>query len=152
MEKKQNTLANIDSRVPDDIKWQNLKFMHKDYKPSGFPPRGEDRKNVRKEDRAKVTAELLTKYLWCFDDQHLQQERLRTLSLRKEIIVENTRGNGDITEHDIDAALRKLKTGKATGPDNIPAEFLTTLKHTHRNTKRTIFNQWYKDQGIPSEY
>ena len=58
---------------------------------------------------------------------------------------------GDITEitiADIEMALRNMKNGKATGPDNLPVEVWTSLGRTGVNFLKEALNKITDEEKI----
>ena len=55
----------------------------------------------------------------------------------------------EITSADIEMALRNMKNGKATGPDNLPVEVGKTLGRTEVNVVKEAFNKITDEEKIP---
>ena len=55
----------------------------------------------------------------------------------------------EITSADIEMALRNMKNGKATGPDNLPVEVWKSLGRTGVNFLREAFNKVTDEENIP---
>ena len=60
--------------------------------------------------------------------------------------------NVQITEHEITAALKTLKLGKATGPDNINNRVLKELLEQLANPLSKLFNKSISSGKLPSQW
>ena len=56
-----------------------------------------------------------------------------------------------ITKDEIRAAIRKIKSGKATGPDNISVELLEALEDYGTDKITTLLNEIYDTDQIPPD-
>ena len=57
----------------------------------------------------------------------------------------------DLTEEEFVDAVRRLKRGKATGPDGIPVEFFKNLNEEGLNVILDILNDCWKNEVLPDE-
>lgn len=57
-----------------------------------------------------------------------------------------------ITVEELKTAIKKLKDGKATGPDEIPNEAIKNLTDTNLNNMKTIMNKITEDITIPESW
>ena len=55
----------------------------------------------------------------------------------------------EITSADIEMALRNMKNGKATGPDNLPVEVWKSLGRTGVNFLKEALNKISDEEKIP---
>ena len=60
----------------------------------------------------------------------------------------------DFTQRQVEAAVRKLKRGKAAGPDDIPAEYWKTLADTPGALEwiTDLMNKCWREKSVPSEW
>lgn len=58
----------------------------------------------------------------------------------------------EILENEVKSAIQQLKDGKATGPDNIEAEFLKLLGKEGITLTTQVFNNIYNSGNIPHEW
>lgn len=56
-----------------------------------------------------------------------------------------------LTQEELDAALRRMAKGKATGPDEIPAAVWTALDDDNREALLRVLNKWWKQLRVPNE-
>ena len=57
----------------------------------------------------------------------------------------------NILKEEVKKAIRSMKNGKATGPDNIPAEILKALDEANTDIITSLCNTIYNNGLIPSE-
>ena len=56
-----------------------------------------------------------------------------------------------ILKSEVEAAIKKMKSGKATGPDNIPIEIVTSLEEIGINKTTTLLNSIYSSGNLPED-
>lgn len=68
-------------------------------------------------------------------------------------IVEEDLGiqTGPFTIEEIRKAVRKMKTGKAAGPDGIPMEYLKAMGEDNTREVLSFINRWYEAEEIPQD-
>ena len=75
-----------------------------------------------------------------FDDE---REKLPTIN--KEI------DGPPILKDEVEAAIKRMKSGKATGPDNIPVEIIVALEELGLNMVTNLLNRIYDSGNIPDD-
>ncbi|GFO19395.1 RNA-directed DNA polymerase from mobile element jockey-like [Plakobranchus ocellatus] len=56
-----------------------------------------------------------------------------------------------ILEEEVEAAIKKMKNGKATGPDNIPVEIIKALNNLGIDLTTKLLNEIYDSGTIPED-
>ena len=77
-----------------------------------------------------------------------ENERVRR-TVEAEMVTEEVE---EIKEQEVWAALRKMKGGKAVGPDNLPVEVWKTLGDTGVKFLTRLFNQLLEGKRMPDEW
>ena len=75
-----------------------------------------------------------------------QHQRLTTMSEPKAVIEHQ-----HITEHEVESAIKRSKSGKAPGCDIIPNEVYKAGEHDMVRILTAIFNQAYREGCVPTE-
>lgn len=66
--------------------------------------------------------------------------------------LSQTQNPENITMKEINIAIKKLKSGKATGPDEIPNEALINANYNTRNIIRRVMNKILQNRKIPKQW
>lgn len=57
----------------------------------------------------------------------------------------------DFTIEELNKTIKKLKKGKAAGPDRIPMEYFKALDQDNRTDLLSLINNWWRAEDIPQE-
>ena len=70
---------------------------------------------------------------------------------RKKLRINKEADGPPILKEEVEAAIKKMKFGKATGPDNIPIEIIVTLEDLGINVVTKLLNSIYDSGEIPDD-
>ena len=82
---------------------------------------------------------------WSEYIEELFDDEREKLTINKEI------DGPPILKEEVKAAIKKMKLGKATGPDNIPIEIIVTLEDLGLNIVTNLLNRIYDSGKIPDD-
>ena len=78
-------------------------------------------------------------------------EELFSDNRNENIVLKRELDGPPILKEEVQAAIKKMKSGKATGPDNIPIEIITTLEDLGIEVVTKLLNSIYDSGNIPKE-
>ena len=100
--------------------------------------------------RAQCAAMLLGDQIW--GEAHTQPETLiEQIATERLVTDELGLKVGDITLAELEGAIRKLKQGKAAGPDGIPVHIFKELDLDGLMILQHLLNDWWNGKEIPIE-
>jgi len=94
-------------------------------------------------------AEILKRWQEYFTELMNEENPRDSRETIQEVVEEET---GEITETEVERSLKKMKNGKAVGPDNLPAEVWKSLGKTGIKYLKQELNRIMAEEKIPDEW
>ena len=138
---------------PDlDIRDQfiGLQHLRKPYVPIPLSMKDAQGQHVPLHKRAQCAATFLGDQIW--GEAHAQPETLiEQIATERLVTDELGLKVSDITLAELEGAIRKLKRGKAAGPDGIPVDIFKELDLDGLMILQHLLNDWWNGKEIPIE-
>ena len=132
----------------EDGSWQGIRKLRRPRKPNQGRLQDENGHLVSSECRADTMATYLETVQW--------RVRPATLTLTDKPVLgpELPVSAESFTCEEVSNVIRKLRLGKASGPDGTPAEYLKALlgSNVAMQLMTDLFNECYQKQQVPSEW
>ena len=138
---------------PDlDIRDQfiGLRNLRKPYVPIPLSMKDAQGQHVPLHKRAQCAATFLGDQIW--GEAHAQPETLIEQIATERLVTDDLGLKvSDITLTELEGAIRKLKRGKAAGPDGIPVDIFKELDLDGLMILQHLLNDWWNGKEIPIE-
>jgi len=137
-------------------KWLGIKYIKRNYSPKLYEKACHDNKNLPFEKHADAAADYLEKKQWAPIPEGEKTQRSNVTN-RKESLRKDNRpykndwNCGDFDFDELSFIVKKLKRGKAAGPDEIPMEFYKWLDEENLCYVLDIINGWWREGTFPNE-
>ena len=124
--------------------WTTVRQLKREYKPKSPALRDQDGKLRPKSRRADVFRQYLSKQVW--------NRKPSTMGSQPPLYPEIPAVHRPFTEEELSACLKKLNTGRAPGPDGIPAELIKHAPFVVRMFFLVHYNKCLTTGTVPESW
>lgn len=152
-DRRRLTLNAVSKDLDERDRWMCIRQLRKGFSPIPYSQETKGGEHVPRSERAEHSARYLATEIW--KDKRTAAERTtchENLKRRPKIIDQNLGiSEEEITSDELLYIIRKLKRRKATGPDEIPVEFIKEMTEENMREVLNILNQWWRDEELPPD-
>ena len=141
-------LAIVDKDLDIRDLWQGIRFLKTGKDPLSLNIKGATGGEIALKTKAREAATFLATHVWGkpgIATTHTDPYKPPISDAAP--IIETS----DITMSELMAAIRRLKRGKAPGPDEIPMEFYKELQETNLEHILELLNEWWAEEEVPTQ-
>ena len=150
-DKRRHTLEMIDKEVDVRDQFMGLRCLRRPFAPIPLSMKDATGKHIPFHERAQKAAEYLGSVIWNSSTNTDTTSR-GNVTPKDRIITEDLNMNtGNITMEEVEWAVKKLKRGKAAGPDGIPMDCYKELQEISIKTLLNMFNHWWHGGTISDD-
>ena len=155
-DKRAHQLNKISPEMSMKEQWDGIKDIRKEYQPNMYARNDKDGKRTELGQVAEATADYLAKVQWGKDETNKEESPATPQDVREHLNQRKVRYNGlifdeaPIRKEELDAVIKKLKKGKAPGPDGITTDALKDLTLINRVALLKLLNTWWEAGEFPT--
>ena len=128
-------------------KWMGLKALRKGYTPTPYHRKSQGGTHIEMYNRAEAAAAYLSTTQWGTNIEESEQQQTQPRT-HKVITGEVNIKLDNISEEEMNRAIKKLKMRKCGGPDGTSIEMFKAMTEEPREVILNILNQWWTTENI----